>query len=164
MLAILSAAALAVLAAGAPKVAYKADPARSTDVGTVELRLPRHPCFGVTRASVLLSVAKADGQRLWALTATVADSAAPMQIEGATAAGAPLKLLNGRNGDVACTDYQCPTGSAAVFDLGGTARQAASSPVSVQVAVSGGDRCALEVPLEPATVAALEAWAGGLKK
>jgi len=156
--------AATVLAAALPKVAYKPDPARSSDVGAVELRLPsRHPCFGVTRASVLLSVGKTDGGRIWVLTATVADSSAPEQITGATAGGQPLKLVSVRNGDVACTEYQCPAGSAAVFELPEAARASAAA-TPVQVATSSGGNCNLNLNLEPAVFAALDDWAGKLKR
>jgi hypothetical protein len=154
------------LAAASPKVIYKPDPARPADVASVELKTSRNPCFGVVRASVLLSSRKSDGGRAWALSATVADSSAPAQIEGASFGGAPLKLVTVRNGDVACTDYQCPTGSSAVFELDAARREALASAgtMALEVRTTAGDRCGLSTPVDRAVIDALAAWADRLAK
>jgi hypothetical protein len=159
--------ALAVFAASAPKVIYKPDPARTADVGTVELRTPRrNPCFGVVRASVLLSSRKSDRNRTYVLAVTVADAPAPPVITDATLGGSPLKLVNLRNGDVACTEYQCPTGSAAVFELTEAQRQAlaAAGSLPLNVRTDAGDRCPLALPIEQSVVQTLEGWAEALPR
>jgi hypothetical protein len=157
--------ALTVLAAAAPKVAYTPDPARATDVGAIELATPRrHACFGVLKASMLLSSRKADRGRFYVLSVTVADSPAPETIEGGSLGGAPLKLGNVRNGDVACSEYQCPTGSIAVFEIAQAQRQAlvAAGSLPLQVRTSSGGRCEVNLPVTKTAMDALDAWADGL--
>ena len=149
------------LAASAPKILYKPNPAASSDIGTVELIMPRHACFGVTRVSVLLSSRKSDRSRVWALSAAIADNpSVPLpHISAAAAGSSPLPLVNVRDGDVACTDYQCQTGSAAVFGLDEAHRAAGDGPLAVQIANNGGSQCGVPAVIEPTVFKALEIWA-----
>ncbi|HTI67777.1 MAG TPA: hypothetical protein VL460_09570 [Caulobacteraceae bacterium] len=158
--------ALTILAAQGPKVIYKPDPARTVDVGTVNIEVPRRSCFGVTRASMLLSSLKADRHKVYVLSVTVADAPAPEQIQGATLGGAALRLVSVRNGDVACTEYQCPTGSAAVFELTEAQRQAllAAGTQPLAVTTTAGDRCPLSIAVDKSVVETLDAWAEALPK
>ena len=153
------------LAASTPRLVYRPDPARSTDVATVELSLARHPCFGLTRASVLLSSRKADRLRIYALSVTVADSpSTPLpHIKGAVAGPTVLTLVNVRDGDVACTDFQCPVGSSAVFALDEALKAVgAASPVTVAVQTNAGAACDVPIRVDPAVLNVLESWAGKL--
>jgi hypothetical protein len=154
-------AAAVLYAAALPRVAYRPNPASQGDVGTVTLSLPRNQCFGILRGQVLLSSQKSDRRRLYVLSVTVADSVSPGQITGAEAGGAgPLKLVSVRNGDVACTEYQCPQGSAGVFELDGAALAAGrAAPLAVKVHTSAGGACDPTVEIEPAVFQALDAWA-----
>ena len=152
-------AAALIYAAALPKVAYRPDPAARTDVGTVTLSLPRSQCFGVLRAQVLLSSQKSDRKRLYVLSVTVADSVTPERITGAEAGGASLALASVHNGDVACTEYQCPQGSAGIFPLGEAAR---TEPLSVTVHTTAVGNCDPVVAIEPAVFQALAAWADKL--
>jgi hypothetical protein len=150
------------LAAAAPKLTYKPDPAKASDIASVELAVPRNTCFGLVRASVLASSRKSDRGLAYVLSVTVADAPSdPVpHIDGASIGETPLRLLNLRDGDVACTDYQCPTGSAAVFVLAGVDEAAAKGePARVVVRTNGGPSCDVLTPIEPAVVAALQAWA-----
>lgn len=160
--------ALTILAASTPKVVYKPDPAGSADVATVNLETPRRsPCFGVMRASVLLSSRKADRNRAYVMSVTVADFSSPGgAITAATLGGTPLRLVNVRNGDVACTDYQCPTGSAAVFEISAEQRQsmAAAGALPLQVSTSVGANCKLDMSVDKAAIDSLDAWADKLPK
>ena len=153
------------LAVSTPKLVYKPDPARTADVATVELNMPRHSCWGLTRASMLLSSSKADRGRIYALSVTIADDPAiPIpHISGASAGAAPLKLVNVHDGDVACTEYQCPTGSAAVFSLDEAQQTAAhAGGLKVQVQTNGGNLCDVPVVIDQAVVGTLETWAAKL--
>ncbi len=157
--------AMTVLAAAAPKVIHTPNPASAADVGTVVLTTPRrNPCFGVVRASVLISSRKSDRSRAYALTVIVADSVSPAVITDGSLGGVAMKLVNVRNGDVACTDYQCPTGSAAVFEIGAAQREAmlaaGALPLTVNTNLNTG--CGLEMMVDKAAVEALDAWAGRL--
>lgn len=152
------------LAASTPRLIYKPDPARLADVATVEVLMPsHHPCFGVTRVSVLLSSAKSDRNRIYALSAAVADSLAPAHITGADAGQAALKMVNVRDGDVACTEYQCPTGSAAVFALDDAQRAAArTGALAVKVHTNAGSSCDVSAAIDGAVFGVLDAWADKL--
>jgi hypothetical protein len=154
-------AAAALYAAALPRVAYRANPASQGDVGTVTLSLPRTQCFGILRGQVLLSSQKTDRRRLYVLSVTVADSVSPAQIAGADAAGVgALKLVSVKNGDVACTEYQCPQGSAGIFELEGAALSAGrAGPLAVKVHTSAGPSCDPTVEIGPAVFQALDAWA-----
>jgi hypothetical protein len=157
--------AFTLLAAAAPKVAYTPNPAGAADIGTVALTTPRrNACFGVVRAAVLLSSRKADRSRAYALTVILADSVAPAVITDGALGEAPLKVVNVRNGDVACTDYQCPTGSAAVFEISAAQRQAmlAAGALPLVVKTNLNTGCGLEMSVDKAAVEALDAWADRL--
>jgi hypothetical protein len=157
--------ALTLLAASAPKVAYTPNPAGAVDIGTVVLVTPRrNPCFGVVRVSVLLSSRKADRGRAYALTAIVADSVAPAAITGGSLGGSALKVVNVRNGDVACTDYQCPTGSAAVFEISAAQREAmlAAGVLPLKVETNLNTNCGVDMAVDKTALEALDAWAGKL--
>jgi hypothetical protein len=158
---------LILAAAGPPKVVYKPDPKAGADVASVALEAPRrHPCFGVVRGAVLLSSRKADRNQAWAVTVTVADSNAPERILSAALGGTELKLVNLRNGDVACTEYQCPQGSAAVFELPEAARAAVghAGAAALEVTTSAGENCRVTLPVEGATLQALQDWAAALSR
>ena len=159
--------AFTIFAASAPKVLYKPDPARLTDVGTVDLETPRrHPCFGVLRASVLLSSRKTDRMRAYVVSVTTADSPAPEVIQAGSLGGTPMRMVSVRNGDVACTAYQCPTGSSAVFEISEAQRQQvlSSGAAALQVMTSAGDRCPVDLSVTKPLIDTLDAWAGTLPK
>jgi hypothetical protein len=159
--------ALTLTAASQPKVAYKPDPKSTADVGVVTLESPRrHPCFGVVRGAVLLSSRKTDRNQAWAVTVTVADSNAPERILSAALGGTELRLVNVKNGDVACTDYQCPQGSAAVFELPDPALAAVGhgGAAALEVKTSAGENCDVSLPVEDVTLQALRDWAAALPR
>jgi hypothetical protein len=81
--------AFSIYASAAPKVAYKPNPAAASDVATVELETPRRSCFGVTRASVLLSSRKADRSRVYVIAVTVADTRRRKRSPARPSAGRP---------------------------------------------------------------------------
>jgi hypothetical protein len=74
-------------------------------------------------------------------------------------------MVSVRNGDVACTEYQCPTGSAAVFELTDARREALAAAGSQPIGVmtTAGDRCPLDIALDKRVIEALEGWSAGLK-
>jgi hypothetical protein len=151
------------LAAATPKLIYRPDPARPADVATVELQMPHHPCFGWVTVSVLLSSGKSDRSRVYALSVTLADSPFPPHIDGAAAAGQPLRLINVRDGDVACTEYQCQSGSSAVFAIDEAQRAAvAAGAWPVRISTTAGSQCDVPVTVDPAVLTALEGWAAKL--
>lgn len=157
--------AFTILAASAPKVIHTPSATSAADVGTVALETPRrNACFGVVRVSLLLSSRKSDRARTYALSAVVADAPSLPVITGGSLGGETMKLVNVRNGDVACTDYQCPTGSSAVFEVAASQRDAvmAGGSLPLEVATSLGG-CKVAMPVEKAAFEALDAWAGKLK-
>lgn len=154
--------AMTILAAAPPKVLYKPAPTAGADVGTVELVTPRrNPCFGIVRVSMLLSSRKSDRNRAYVLSVTVADAISPPIITEGALGGDKLKVVNVRNGDVACTDYQCPTGSAAVFEVSEDQRQALLTAGSLPLLVktSLASNCVVDMPIEKVVPETLAAWA-----
>jgi hypothetical protein len=115
---------------------------------------------------VLLSSRKSDRSKTYVLAVTVADSVAPAVITEGSLGGAVMKLVNIRNGDVACTDYQCPTGSAAVFEIAAAQREAllAGAALPLEVKTSLGDNCGLSMPVDKTALEVLSAWADSLPK
>lgn len=154
----------ATLAAASPSVAYRADPRGATDVGTVALQPLKHNCFEVVRAAILASSRKTDRTRAYVLSLTIGDGNAPFQLQRVDRAdGQPMRTINLRHGDVACTEYQCPTGSAGVFELTEADRSAiAAGALTVIAKTNVGDRCDVNVTIRKAEIEALDAWLGRL--
>jgi hypothetical protein len=159
-------AALTVMAAAAPKVIYKADPAAASDVGSVNLAPSiDKSCFEAGLAQLMTSSRKSDRVRNSYLSVTLAAaSGVSSQITGAAWGGEKvLRLVNLRTGDVACHEYVCPVGSTAIFALDdAAAARAGALTVKVASTISSGCGLTLEVPAAP--LDALDRWADALPK